>query len=149
MCVTYDHGCVTFVIVTTFSLCPLFWLINGFVSRVTRLVPLVDQELPDNHPGSFLVVHFVLLYALVPCCDIPSICMQNNVQLAFTPFVCMSVWEWNVPFLSSIVIFLRGWSCFILIIPCSFSSNFFFLLFFFFPFSFDCWVVCPSSIYWF
>jgi hypothetical protein len=93
-------------------------------------VPLVDQELPDNHPGSFLVVHFVLLYALVPCCDIPSIFMQNKVRLAFTPFVCMSVWEWNVPFLSSIAIFLRGLSCFILIIPCSFSSNFFFLLFF-------------------
>ena len=45
VCVTNDHGYVVLVVST--SRCLLRpWFITGFVPRLTRRVPLVDQELP-------------------------------------------------------------------------------------------------------
>jgi hypothetical protein len=43
--VTNDHGYVPLVVNTSRSF-PLSWLITGFVTRLTRRVPLVEQELP-------------------------------------------------------------------------------------------------------
>ena len=45
ICVTTDHGYVPLVVNTSRSF-PHSWLIIGFVSRLTRRVPLVEQELP-------------------------------------------------------------------------------------------------------
>jgi hypothetical protein len=45
VCVTNDHGYVVLVVSTSRCL-PRPWFITGFVPRLTRRVPLVDQELP-------------------------------------------------------------------------------------------------------
>ena len=42
-CVTNDHGYVPLVVKTSQSF-PHSWLITGFVTRLTRRVPLVEQE---------------------------------------------------------------------------------------------------------
>ena len=44
ICVTNDHGYVLLVVNTSRSF-PRSWLINGFVTRLTRQVSLVEQEL--------------------------------------------------------------------------------------------------------
>ena len=44
ICVTNDHGYVPLVVSTSRSF-PRSWLITGFVTRLTRRVSLVDQEL--------------------------------------------------------------------------------------------------------
>ena len=44
ICVTNENGYVPFVVITI-RFFPHSWLINGFVTRVTRRVPLVEQEL--------------------------------------------------------------------------------------------------------
>jgi hypothetical protein len=44
MCVTNDHGYVPLVVSTSRSF-PHSWLITGFVTRLTRRVPLVEHEL--------------------------------------------------------------------------------------------------------
>ena len=53
ICVTNDHGYVPLV-VNTFPSLPNGWLITGFVTRVTRLMPIVEQELlpPLEHLSS-------------------------------------------------------------------------------------------------
>ena len=45
ICVTNNHGYVPLV-VSTSRFFPHSWLFTGFVTRLTRLVPLVEQELP-------------------------------------------------------------------------------------------------------
>jgi hypothetical protein len=60
ICVTNDHGYGQFVVSTARFFTHL-WLVTGFVTSVTRRVPLVEQEqlrLPEHM--SFRVV-FVLL----------------------------------------------------------------------------------------
>jgi hypothetical protein len=56
ICVTNDHGYVPLVVNTPRS-CPHSRLITGFVTRLTRRVPLVKQELPTlpGHLSSPLV----------------------------------------------------------------------------------------------
>ena len=44
ICITNDHGYVPLVVNTSWSF-PHSWLITGFVTRFTRRVPLVEQEL--------------------------------------------------------------------------------------------------------
>jgi hypothetical protein len=44
ICVTYDHGCVPSVVNTSRSI-PYSWLITVFVTRLTRRMSLVEQEL--------------------------------------------------------------------------------------------------------
>jgi hypothetical protein len=44
ICFTNDHGYVPLVVSTSLYF-PLSWLITGFVTRLTRWVPLVEQEL--------------------------------------------------------------------------------------------------------
>jgi hypothetical protein len=63
VCVTNDHGYVPLVVSTSRSF-PHSRLITGFVTRLTRWVPLVDQELPilPEHLSMFCWSLFVLLY---------------------------------------------------------------------------------------
>jgi hypothetical protein len=67
ICVTYDHGYVRFIVSTSRS-CPHSWLITRFVTRLTRRVPLVEQELLtlaghlSSHPG-VRVTRSIVLYA--------------------------------------------------------------------------------------
>ena len=53
ICVTNDNGYVPLVINTSRSF-PHSWSITGFVTRLTRRVPLVEQEIPTlpEHPSS-------------------------------------------------------------------------------------------------
>ena len=44
MCVTNDYEYVPFVVITIWSF-PRSWFLSGFVTRVTRRVPLVEQDL--------------------------------------------------------------------------------------------------------
>ena len=44
LCVTNDH-CYAPLVVSAYRFFPHAWLINGFVTRVARRVPLVEQEL--------------------------------------------------------------------------------------------------------
>ena len=59
----YSHGYVPLVVNTSRSF-PHSWLITGFVTRLTRRVPVVEQELPtlpDPWVQSRFLVGFVLL----------------------------------------------------------------------------------------
>jgi hypothetical protein len=55
ICVTNDHGYVPLV-VNPFRFLPHAWLITGFLTRLTRRVSLVEQELltPPEHLSSHL-----------------------------------------------------------------------------------------------
>ena len=59
ICVTNDHIYVSLVVCTSQSF-PHSWLITGFVTRLTRRVPLVDQEL-ITLPVHLAIVLSVLL----------------------------------------------------------------------------------------
>jgi hypothetical protein len=76
ICVTNDNGYVPLVINTSRSF-PHSWSITGFVTRLTRRVPLVEQEIPTlpEHPSSPPVFSWVrvsrslvLWVCFVDCC---------------------------------------------------------------------------------
>ena len=76
ICVTNDHGYVPLVVNTSRSF-PRSWLITGCVTRLTRRVSLVEQELPTlpEHLSSPLVFRgvrvtrsLVLYVCFVDCC---------------------------------------------------------------------------------
>jgi hypothetical protein len=84
ICVTNDHGYVPLVVNTSRS-SPHSWLITGFVTWLTRRVPLVEQELlthPEHmsSPPVFSGVRFTR--SLVLC-----ICFVNRC-LSFCTFSC-------------------------------------------------------------
>jgi len=70
ICASNDHRYVSFV-VSTYRSFPHSWVISGFVSRLTRRMPLVDQELltlpenPSSHPSRFRVSPSLVLYVCV------------------------------------------------------------------------------------
>ena len=66
ICVTNDHGYVPLVI-NTYRSFPYSRLITGFVTRLTRRVPLVEQELltlPEHLSSPPFLVGFLLLNLL-------------------------------------------------------------------------------------
>jgi hypothetical protein len=72
ICVTNDHGYVPLVINTSRSF-PHSQLITGFVTRLTRRMPLVEQELlilPEHlsSPSVFSGVRVTRCLALYVCC---------------------------------------------------------------------------------
>ena len=72
ICVTHDHAYVPLVVNTSRSF-PLSRLITGFVTRLTRRVPLVEQELltlPEHlsPPPVFSVVRVTRSLVLYVCC---------------------------------------------------------------------------------
>jgi hypothetical protein len=83
--VTNDHGYVPLV-VSTSRFFPHSWLITGFITRLTRHVPLVEQELlsiPEhlNSPPVFSGV--CITRSLVLC-----VCFVDRC-LSFWPFCCL------------------------------------------------------------
>jgi hypothetical protein len=71
ICVTHDHGYVPLV-VSTSRFFPHSWLITGFVTRLTRRVSLVGQELPTlpghlSSPPVFSVVFVTQSLVLYVC----------------------------------------------------------------------------------
>jgi hypothetical protein len=72
ICVTNDHGYIPFVVNTSSSF-PHSWLITGFVTRLTRRVLLVEQEIPTfpehlNSPPVFSGVHVTRSLVLCHVC---------------------------------------------------------------------------------
>jgi hypothetical protein len=63
ICVTNDHGYVPLV-VSIFRSFPHSWLITGFVTRLTRRVSLVEQELLTLPVGFVLLDLYFYMYVL-------------------------------------------------------------------------------------
>ena len=101
ICVTNDHGYVPFV-VNTSRFFPHSWLITGFVTRLTRRAPPVEQKLstlPEHLslPPVFSEVH--VTPSLVLC-----VCFVNRCWF-FCPFsfghcvICPSIYGFWLPLL--------------------------------------------------
>ena len=110
-CVTDNHGYVPFVVSTSWYFAHS-WVIIGFVTRITRRVPLVEQELltlpehlssPPVFSGiscysifSFMSMFcrslFVLLYSFFwPLC-----CLFFDIRILITPLVSSnSSFNWS------------------------------------------------------
>jgi len=78
------------------STCPFAysWLINGFVTRVTRYVPLVKQELPilQEHTSSPpILVGFVLLDPFF--CTVFCRSLYVLLSFFFWPLCCLSFFD--------------------------------------------------------
>jgi hypothetical protein len=89
-CVTNDHGYVPFV-VNVSQFFPHSWLITGFVTRLTRRVQLVEQELIPvrNHmssPPVFSGVH--ITRSLVLC-----VCFSRSLIVLFVLFLLAIVFS--------------------------------------------------------
>ena len=159
ICVTNDHGYVPLVVNTSRSF-PHARLITGFVTRLTRPVPLVEQELltlPEHlsSPAVFsgvqvtrslvLYVCFVdrclsfCTFSFVVCC-----LFFFDIRILIAPLVSSNSSCPFVLFLSVIVlsVLLRYTDS-----DCPFGIFKLFLSFC--PFSFGHCVVCSSSIYGF
>jgi hypothetical protein len=82
ICVTNDYGYVPFVVIT-FRSFPHSWLITGFLTRLTRRVPLVEQELLTlpEHLSSPLVFSGVRVTRSLVLC----VCFVDRC-LSFCPF---------------------------------------------------------------
>jgi hypothetical protein len=86
ICVTNDHGYVPLVVNTSRSF-PHSWLITGFVTRLTRRVPLVEQELltlPEHLSSSLVfsgvrVTRSLVLY----------VCFVFLLHFFFWPLCCL------------------------------------------------------------
>ena len=96
ICVTNDHGYVPLVVNTSRSF-PHLWLITGFVTRLTRRMPLVEQELltlPEHlsSPPVFSEIRvnrsLVLCVCFVDCC------------LSFWPLCCLFFFDIRVLIMS-------------------------------------------------
>ena len=69
MCVTIDHGYALLVESTLWSF-PYSWLTTGFVTRVTRRVPIVEHELltlPEHMSSTLVVSGDCVTRSLVLC----------------------------------------------------------------------------------
>jgi hypothetical protein len=100
-CVTNDHGYVPLVVITYQSF-PHSWVIIGFVTRLTRRVPLVEQEVPTllEHLNSLPVFSGVRVTRSLVLC----VCFVDR-YLSYFPVsfchcvVCSSIYVlWLPPF---------------------------------------------------
>ena len=94
ICVTNDHGYVPFVVNTSRSF-PHAWLITGFITRLTRRVQLVEQELltlPEHlrSPPAFSGVHVCFVNRCLSFCTFsiwPLFCLFfSDIRILITPF---------------------------------------------------------------
>ena len=103
ICVTNDHRYVPLVVITSRSF-PHSWLITGFVTRLTRRVPLEEQELPTlpEHLSSSPVFSVVRVTRSLILCVCPV-----DRYLSFCPFSfghcvdCSSIYGFRLPHLVS------------------------------------------------
>jgi len=92
ICVTYDHGyippCHIHFQVLSF---PHSWLITRFVTRVTRWVPLVEQELLtlQEHPSSPLDFSGVRVTRSVVFCEVFCTSLFILLSFFFWPLHCL------------------------------------------------------------
>jgi hypothetical protein len=79
--VTNDHRYVLLVVITIRS-CPRSWLFTGFITKATRRVPLMEQELLtlSEHMSSSPVFSGVYFYLNVFICLVR---LKNDVRLCF------------------------------------------------------------------
>jgi hypothetical protein len=98
ICVINDHGYVPLV-VNTFRSLPHSWLITGFVTRLTRRVPLVEQELltvpehlssPPVFSGVRVTRSLVLYACFVDRCL--SLCSLSFGHCVFCPSSIYGLW---------------------------------------------------------
>jgi hypothetical protein len=85
------------LVVSTSHSFPHSWLITGLVTRLTRWVPLVDQELltPLEHPGSSRVL---VEFSLLDLCAMCMLCRSLFVLLyvLFWPLCCLSFFDLRI-----------------------------------------------------
>ena len=85
------------LVVRTSHSFPHSWLITGLVTRLTRWVPLVDQELltPLEHPGSSRVL---VEFSLLDLCALCMLCRSLFVLLyvLFWPLCCLSFFDLRI-----------------------------------------------------
>jgi hypothetical protein len=102
ICVTNDHGYVPLVASISWSF-PPSWLITGFVTRLTRQVTLVEQELltlpehlssPPNFSGVRVSQSLVLF-----------VCFEDGC-LSFCPFNCYHSW-WKLFIRNHLLLFIN------------------------------------------
>jgi hypothetical protein len=89
-----DYGYITFVIITI-RFFPHLWLINGFVTRVTRRMPHVKKELitlPEHPRPSPVFIVVRVAWSLVFCV---IFCRSLFVLLSFFiwPLYCISFFD--------------------------------------------------------
>ena len=99
ICVTNDHGYVPLV-VSTFRSFPQSWLIIGFVTRLTRRVSLVEQELPTllEHPSSSTVFSGVrVTRSLVLCVCFVCRCLFFCTFSSGHCVICPSIYGFWLP----------------------------------------------------
>jgi hypothetical protein len=96
---THDHGYVTLVVNTSRSFTH-WWLITGFVTRLTRRVPLVEQELLNlpEHLSSFPVFNGVrVTRSLVLCVCFVDRCLSLCTFSLGHCVVCSSIYGFWLP----------------------------------------------------
>jgi len=95
--VTNDHGYVP-VVVNTYRSFHHSWLITGFVTILTRRVPIVEQELrtlPDHLSSSpmFSGVHVARYLVLCVCCFRSLLAI---LSFFFWTLCCLSFFDWHI-----------------------------------------------------
>ena len=91
ICVTKDHGYVPLVANTTRSF-PRSWLITGFVTTLTRQVPLVEQELltlPEHQSSPLVFSGVRVTRSLVLCVCFVDRCLF----FFFWPLCCLFLFD--------------------------------------------------------
>jgi hypothetical protein len=108
ICVTNDHRYVPLVVSTSRSF-PHSRLITGFVTRITRRVPLVEQELhtrPEHlsSPPVFSGVRVTRSLVLYVCFVVVVVVWEFYVRLTYWGFFCRSLFVLLYFFLLAIVL---------------------------------------------
>jgi hypothetical protein len=87
ICVPNNHGCVPLVVITSRSF-PYSCLVTGFITRLTRRVPLVEQELPTlpEHLSSTPVLIMIRVTGSLVLC----VCFVDRcLSFFFWPLCCL------------------------------------------------------------
>jgi hypothetical protein len=96
ICVTNDHRCVSLVVNSSRSF-PHSWPITGFETRLTRRVPLVEQELlilPEHLSSPPVFSGVRVTRSLVLCVRFVDRC------LFFCPLCCLFFFDLRIPITS-------------------------------------------------
>ena len=87
ICVPNNHGCVPLVVITSRSF-PYSCLVTGFITRLTRRVPLVEQELlnlPEHLSSTPVLIMIRVTGSLVLCVCFVDRCLS----FFFWPLCCL------------------------------------------------------------
>ena len=114
--VTNDHEYGLPFVVIMIRSCPHSWLITRFVTRITRLIPHVEQELLTlpEHLKSSSVFSWVHITRSLVFCVVVYIALFVPLSYFFWPLYCLTVFDLRCPMIPLV------------------SSNFYFISFYFF-----------------